>query len=250
MKARVLNGIALVANSSAGALDLWNDPEPIRGELLAGQRLEALARELAEEHKIAPRRRRGNPLARRARQNSLRLLHDYQLISAAASPPAMPLTPAAEWLKDNYNLVERQLQQIRDDLPYGFYYQLPKLANGPLNGYPRVLSLAWSYVAHTDSLIDPVVLCRFIAAYQRVATLNVGELWALATVLRIVLIENLRRCAERVINGHSLRNQADELADRLLNAPAYLATGPLIRPLDCASYGRWSPDRHSDANSR
>jgi len=222
MKARALNGIAMVASSSAGgALDLWNNPEPIRGELLAGQRLETLARELAEEHEIAPRRRRGNALARRARQNSLRLLHDYQLISAAASAPAMPLTPAGEWLKDNYNLVERQLQQIRDDLPYGFYYQLPKLANGPLNGYPRVLSLAWSYVAHTDSLIDPAALCRFIAAYQRVATLNVGELWALATVLRIVLIENLRRCADRVTNGHSLRNQADELADRLLGTPAH-----------------------------
>ena len=83
-----------------------------------------------------------------------------------------------------------------------------------------LLALNRSRVAHTDSLIDPAVLCRFIAAYQSVATLNVGELWALATVLRIVLIENLRRCADRVTNGHSLRNRADELADRLLATPA------------------------------
>jgi len=219
-----LNEITLLESSSAGAaLDLWNDLEPIRGELLAGQRLEALARELADEHKISRRRGRGNALARRARHNSRRLLHDYQLIGAAASPPAMPLTPAAEWLRDNYILVERQLQQIRDDLPRGFYYQLPKLGNGPLNGYPRVLSLAWNYVAHTDSLFDPAVLCRFITAYQRQSALNVGELWALATVLRIVLIENLRRCADRVISGHRLRNRADELADRLLGTPAHAA---------------------------
>jgi hypothetical protein len=86
--------------------------------------------------------------------------------------------PAAEWLLDNYHLVEAQIREIRDDLPVGYYRQLPKLAEGPFAGYPRVFGLAWAFVAHTDSHFDPAALRRFIAAYQRVQPLTIGELWA------------------------------------------------------------------------
>jgi len=61
------------------------------------------------------------------------------------------VVPAAEWLLDNYHLVEAQIREIRDDLPPGYYRQLPKLAEGPFAGYPRVFGLAWAFVAHTDS---------------------------------------------------------------------------------------------------
>ena len=63
-----------------------------------------------------------------------------------------------------------------------FYRGLPKLAGGPLEGYPRVFGLAWAFVAHTDSRFDPDVLYRYVNAYQRVQPLNIGELWAVATV--------------------------------------------------------------------
>ena len=77
------------------------------------------------------------------------------------------MTPAAEWFVDNYYVVERQLQLIRDDLPAGYYRQLPKLASGPLAGLPRITGMVWSFVAHTDSHFDAPVLMRFVAAYQR-----------------------------------------------------------------------------------
>ena len=86
--------------------------------------------------------------------------------------------PAAEWLVDNFYIVEEQLREIRDDLPPGFYRKLPKLAAGHLEGYPRVFGVAWAYVAHTDSRFDPEVLKRFVTAYQRVQPLtmaNVGR---------------------------------------------------------------------------
>jgi cyclic beta-1,2-glucan synthetase len=67
-------------------------------------------------------------------------------------------TPAAEWLVDNYHLVEEQIREVRDDLPPGYYRQLPKLAGGPFAGYPRVLGIAWAFVAHTDSRFDPELL--------------------------------------------------------------------------------------------
>ncbi len=125
------------------------------------------------------------------------------------------MTPAAEWLLDNYHLVEAQIREIRDDLPSGYYRQLPKLTNGPFAGYPRVFGVAWAYVAHTDSLFDAQTLRRFVRAYQRVQPLTIGELWAVAITLRIVLVENLRRGARRILASRVAREEADALADRL-----------------------------------
>ncbi len=77
----------------------------------------------------------------------------------------------------------RQIRDIRSDLPPGYYRQLPKLADGPFAGYPRVFGVAWAFVAHTDSRFDPEMLCRFVRAYQEVQPLTIGELWAVAITL-------------------------------------------------------------------
>ncbi len=143
------------------------------------------------------------------------LLDAYRAI-AEAIREEHAITPAAEWLVDNFHVVEEQIREIRDDLPGGYYRQLPKLAEGPLEGYPRVFGLAWAFVAHTDSRFDPDTLCRFVRAYQRVQPLTIGELWAVAITLRIVLVENLRRSAELIVSSRAARQEADGLADRLL----------------------------------
>src|SRR2546428_13683708 len=88
-------------------------------------------------------------------------------------------------------------------LPAGFYWQLPKLTEGPLAGYPRVYGIAWAFVAHTDSRFDPETLRRFVRAYQRIQPLTIGELWAVAITLRVVLVENLRRLAEAIVRGRA-----------------------------------------------
>ena len=143
------------------------------------------------------------------------LLAAYRSI-AAAIREERAITPAAEWLVDNFHVVEEQIREIRDDLPRGYYRQLPKLADGPLEGYPRVFGIAWAFVAHTDSRFDPQMLAKFVQAYQRVQPLAIGELWAVAITLRIVLVENLRRSAERIVNSRAARLHADVLANRLL----------------------------------
>ena len=84
-----------------------------------------------------------------------------------------------------------------------------------MEGYPRVYGVAWAFVAHTDSRFDPEVLRRFVAAYQRVQPLTIGELWAVAITLRVVLVENLRRIAEQIVRSRNARQEADALADRL-----------------------------------
>src|SRR5262245_26164949 len=181
------------------ALDTAALDEPIRAELFSVERLEQHAESLAAAQKVARNPRVGLSLARRVRDNGRVLLECYRLL-AEASREEGSITPAAEWLVDNYYIVDEQLRDIRDHLPRGFYRELPKLAEGHLAGYPRVLGLAWAFVAHTDSRFDPDVLRRFVQAYQRVEPLLIGELWAVAITLRIVLVENLVRLAERIVS--------------------------------------------------
>ncbi len=157
----------------------------------------------------------GRSLAARLRENESVLLEAYRAIESAVGA-GRAITPAAEWLLDNYHLVEEQIREIRDDLPPGYYRQLPKLTAGPFAGYPQVFGVAWAFVAHTDSRFDPEMLRRFVRAYQRVQPLSIGELWAVAITLRIVLVENLRRGARRIETSRAARQEADTLADRLL----------------------------------
>ena len=195
----------------------WYGGEPIRAELFSVERLEEHARSLAAAQTVTPKAKKGHPLASRLADNGAILLNAYRLI-AGALDEGRPITPAAEWLVDNYYLVERQIREIRSALPSGYYRQLPKLADGPFHGYPRVFGLAWAFVAHTDSHFDSEMLCRFVRAYQEVQPLTIGELWAVAITLRIVLVENLRRLAELIIRSDAARQEADGLADRLLGA--------------------------------
>ena len=210
------------AFAPAPSMSPWNNRDPIRAELFSVERLEEHARSLAIAQPVTPKAARGNPLAGRLLDNEAVLLHAYRTM-AKALLEERAITPAAEWLVDNYHLVERQIHDIRSDLPPGYYRQLPKLADGPFKGYPRVLGVAWAFVAHTDSRFDPEMLARYVRAYQEVQPLKIGELWALAITLRIVLVENLRRLAERMVQSRSSREEADNIADRLLDVGGHTA---------------------------
>ena len=202
-------------------LDLppWDDTAPVREELFGGERLEQHAETLATAQTVTTQPPRVLSLHTRLSHNAEVLLAAYRA-SAAELERGRGVEPAAEWLLDNYHLVEEQIREIRDDLPSGYYRQLPKLAAGPFVGYPRVFGLAWAFVAHTDSHLDPDILRRFIGAYQRVQPLTIGELWAIAITLRIVLVENLRRLTDQITLGRGARAEADALADKLLVAGA------------------------------
>jgi cyclic beta-1,2-glucan synthetase len=172
----------------------WDSDSVIREQLFGPERLVQHAASLASAQEITARPRHRPSLHARllANERLLRQVYRHMAVSAGRGDE---LTPAAEWLLDNYHRVEEQLRQVRADLPEGYYRQLPKLARGPFSGYPRVFGIAWACVAHSDSIIEPELLRRFLHAYQEVQPLTIGELWAFAITLRIVLIENLRRVA-------------------------------------------------------
>ena len=179
------------------------------------ERLESHAKSLAIAQTVAPHATRGLPLAGRLADNSVVLLSAYRSIVKAIDD-GRAITPAGEWLIDNYHLVERQIREVSTDLPPGYYRQLPKLVSGPFAGYPRVFGMAWAFVAHTDSCFDSDILVSYVKAYQEVQSLTIGELWAVSITLQIVLIENLRRLAQQITLSRTARHEADNLADRLL----------------------------------
>jgi cyclic beta-1,2-glucan synthetase len=203
-----------------GILPPWSSlhepaEEPIRSELFGVERLEQHGASLAQSQRVTDKSKTGRPLLVRVEDNG-RVLRDASRAIAEAVTDERWITPAAEWLLDNFYVVDEQLREIRDDLPAGFYRELPKLADEPFAGYPRVYGIAWAFVAHTDSRFDPEMLRRFVRAYQRVQPLTIGELWAVAITLRVVLVENLRRIADSIVRGRTARQEADALADDLL----------------------------------
>jgi len=200
----------------------WDTEDSIREELFSAERLEQHAESLAAAQQVTATPISRRSLGARLKDNEAVLLAAYREIGSTARD-GQAATPAAEWLLDNYHLVEEQIREVRDDLPPRYYRQLPKLADGPFAGYPRVFGLAWAFVAHTDSRFDPDMLCRFVRAYQRIQPLSIGELWAIAITLRIVLVENLRRAAKRIVGSRTARQEADGAADRLLGVNGHRA---------------------------
>ncbi|MFN3571537.1 MAG: hypothetical protein ACK4VX_14745, partial [Polaromonas sp.] len=172
---------------------------PIRAELFGAHRFEQHGRSLARAQAVRPAGSpvRGPLFFPRVQENISGLREAYDYI-AVTSRRGHYVTPAAEWLLDNFHLIEAQLQQIQEGVPHRYYADLPKLAGKPLEGLPRVYGIAWAYVAHTDSALDPVLFTAFLNAYQEISELTLGELWALPTTLRVVLLENLRRMADRI----------------------------------------------------
>ncbi|MGB6307345.1 MAG: glucoamylase family protein [Steroidobacteraceae bacterium] len=209
----------------------WDNDEILRAELFGSERLEQHAASLAAAQRVTQRRSARRSLGARLKENESVLLAAYRAIGAAIGE-GRPITPAAEWLLDNYHLVEEQIREIREDLPPGFYRQLPKLEDGPFAGYPRVFGLAWAFIAHNDSRFDPDSLRLFVRAYQRVEALTIGELWAVAITLRIVLVENLRRAATRIVSSRAAREDADNVADRLLGLNGYAAEPDALAHFD------------------
>jgi len=188
--------------------------QPVRAEIFSVERLEQYALTLAAQHNTVTKKGRAQLLPR-LEDNGRKLVAAYRSLVEAIRN-GRPISPAAEWLIDNFHIVEEQLREIREDLPKSYYHELPKLAEGELKDYPRIYAMALELIAHTDCRLDTTTLRRFIAAYQTVAPLSIGELWAVATTLRLALVENLRRLAVEIVRAREERDQADKLADKLL----------------------------------
>ena len=170
--------------------------QPLRSELLSVDQLRQHARTIASSHEIDKRFGPDRLLPRLA-ENEVALLHAYEAVSDAVKQDVR-IAPAADWLLDNFHLIEEQIRTARRHLPRTYSGELPRLAIGPLAGYPRVYAIALELISHGDGRVDAESLSGFVASYQAITTLKLGELWAIPTMLRLALLENLRRIAIRI----------------------------------------------------
>lgn len=201
-------------NGRAPLISKLADELPIGGELLSIEQLEKLAEDIAVSHEVSKMIRPGRNMLARLGENQTQLVADYKVLTEAAEK-GDSVTPAAEWFVDNFHIVEEQLREVRQDLPGSFYRELPKLETGEFKNYPRIFQLAIEIIAHTDNNFESRSLHAFIESYQRISPLNMGELWAFPITLRLGLIENLRRYADKIVKARSDRATADKFADRL-----------------------------------
>ena len=185
---------------------------PLRAELFSVEQLARHARALAAAHQLVPKHSSNRLLARLGRnEQSLRAFNRATLAVNASRR----VTPAAEWLLDNFYLIEEQIQLARRHLPRGYSRELPRLLNSPSAGLPRVYDIVLELISHVDAQIDAKPLSAFIAAYQAERSLKLGELWAIPIMLRLGLIENLQRITTRLMIAREDRDLADSWVNRL-----------------------------------
>ncbi len=189
------------------------DEQPLRSALLSASQLAQHAKVLAEAHRIASTRGPDRLLGRLAENESVLIGVCNQLTAAVTD--GRRITPAGEWLLDNFYLIEEQIRTAKRHLPKGYSRELPRLARGDSVNLPRVYDIALQTISHGDGRVDPENLGCFVTAYQSVTGLKLGELWAIPIMLRLALIENLRRVAVRVSDGMNDRDLANVWANRM-----------------------------------
>ncbi|HEY0199640.1 MAG TPA: glucoamylase family protein [Rhodanobacter sp.] len=190
------------------------EQEPaLRSELFSAEQMERHGRALASQHRISTRPS-GNLLLARLDDNEAVLIDACERLTGATRRKRR-ITPAAEWLLDNFYLIEEQIRIARRHLPKGYSRELPRLESGPSAGLPRVYDIALEIISHGDGRVGTANLSRFVSAYQSVSPLKLGELWAIPIMLRLALIENLRRVAARVMADWRYRGKAARWADNM-----------------------------------
>ena len=186
---------------------------PLRSELFSSEQMKQHGRDLANSHRLGLGRAPDQLLSRLA-ENEEVLIGACTLLTDAVKAN-LRIAPAGEWLLDNFYLIEEQIRTAKRHFPKGYSRELPHLQNGPSAGLPRVYDIALEIISHGDGQVDPENLRSFVTAYQTVTGLKLGELWAIPIMLRLALIENLRRVAARIAADRIERNRADDWANQM-----------------------------------
>ena len=182
--------------------------KPLRDELLSIERLEERALALAASLTVDPDpRRRARDTFPRFEDNVRVLRTAYRTLADDVRTEQF-LPPAADWFLDNFHLITAEITDVRRNLPRSYYQTLPALASREHAGQARVYAIAVELIRHSDSRLTRQQLIQFLKSYQRVAPLTIGELWAWPSMLKLALIENLRRLADEILTSRAARRRA------------------------------------------
>ena len=205
---------------------------PFRAELFSADQMEEHGKTLAALHRLT-NAKSADRLLPRLKDNESVLIATCDLLTAAVKENRR-IAPAGEWLLDNFYLIGEQIRIAQRHLPKSYSRELPRLAKGPSAHLPRVYDLALETISHADGRVDTESLSRFIAAYQTVTPLKLGELWGIPIMLRLALIENLRRVAARVSKVALDVKQAGEWADKMMSVAEQDPTNLILVVADMA----------------
>ncbi len=192
-----------------------NERPPLRSEIFTRDRLEAHAVTIAKKHEIFYDKNAEHLLGRLA-DNEDYLLKVYELLSDTLRQNKNSISPAAEWMLDNFYLIEEQIYTGKKHLPKGYSKALPKLIKGEFANLPRVYDMAVEIISHSDGHVNIANLTGFVKAYQTVSNLKLGELWAIPIMLRLALIENLRRLSALISEEITHKALANKWADEMV----------------------------------
>ncbi len=190
------------------------DKPPLRSELFSTEQMELHAQHLASIHSISYEHST-EKLLKRLADNETILFHVNELLQRSIKEKK-PISPAGEWLLDNFYLIEEEIRIGKRYLPKGYSKGLPKLNSGLLAGFPRVYDIAIEIISHSDGHVDIYSLGNFLAAYQKVSHLTIGELWAIPIMIRLALLENLSRMAARIAVDRMDTELAHQWASKIL----------------------------------
>lgn len=200
----------------AGSSPKYTDEAPFRSELLSAYQMEHRGKAVATYHKLMDKQPADQLLKRL--DNNEKVLIEVRNLLVDSAKAKTSISPAGEWLLDNFYLVEEHIVIGKKHLPKGYSQTLPVLANKYAEGLPRVYDIALEIISHSDGRADLRSLSSFVTAYQSVSPLSLGELWAIPIMLRLALIENLRRVASRVALDKIDQNIAAYWTEKMLGA--------------------------------
>lgn len=202
---------------SESKTERYNDEKPpLRSELFTEQQLDEHARSLAKKHTQLSKHP-SELLLKRLAENEAILLEVHNVLTETVKKN-IRIVPAGEWLLDNFYLIEEQIYTGKRHLPKGYSKGLPQLLKGPSAGLPRVYDIAVEIISHSDGHVDLRTLTTFVNAYQQVNFLTIGELWAIPIMVRLALIENLRRLSIQISIDITNKSLADYWADQMMEA--------------------------------
>lgn len=187
-----------------------------RDASLTVEELEDHARKMSLEHSVSPRGNTINWPMNRMNDNYNYILDVYkELNDDAMQKRTVP--PAAEWLLDNFYVLEEQVKSIRRDLTKRNYNSLPVLKKGQFKGYARIFAIATELVSHIDGQIEEGTLLKYLEAYQSHNILFEREIGIIPIMIRLALIEKARVICEKIKETQSQWNQANIIVEKWWN---------------------------------
>jgi cyclic beta-1,2-glucan synthetase len=126
---------------------------PLRAELFSAEQMERHGVTLAASHCLSTHYSPDQLLTRLSENEGMLVECSRVLTQSIATNNR--ISPAGEWLLDNFYLIDEQIRTAKRHFPKGYSRELPRLSNSPSVGLPRVYDIALEAVAHGDGRIDP-----------------------------------------------------------------------------------------------